>query len=44
MSEKVNVPLTKTFIYIFVGIFIVFLLSMVVVSTWTLIETKEIGM
>lgn len=44
MSEKVNVPLTKTFIYIFVGIFIVFLLSMVVISTWTLIETKEIGM
>lgn len=44
MSEKVNVPLTKTFIFIFVGIFIVFLLSMVVISTWTLIETKEIGM
>lgn len=44
MSEKINVPLTKTFIKIFVGIFILFLLSMVVISTWTLIETKEIGM
>ena len=44
MSEKINVPLTKTFIYLFVGIFIIFLLSMVVISTWTLIETKEIGM
>lgn len=44
MSEKINVPLTKTFIYIFVGIFAMFLLGMVVVSTWTLIETKEIGL
>ena len=46
MSAKVNVPLSKGHAYIYLSVyFIIFLLSTgIVTSSWTLIETKEIGM
>ena len=44
MSSKVNVTLSERTLYIFIGIFYLFLLTVIVTSSWILIETKEIGM
>jgi hypothetical protein len=44
MSSKVNVKLSSGFIYLFIGIFYLFLLTVIVTSSWILLETKEIGM
>ena len=44
MSSKVNVTLSTGTLYLFVGIFYLFLLTIIVTSSWILLETKEIGM